>query len=98
MLTQARDLPADALKIVGGFVKGVSSRPANAAILQAIIELTHNLGMKSIAGWVEDLEALELLAELGADYAQGYAIARSQPAERLLEARSSADFIADDAI
>jgi diguanylate cyclase (GGDEF)-like protein/PAS domain S-box-containing protein len=93
-----RDLPADALKIDGGFVKGVSSHPANAAILQAIIELTHNLGMKSIAEWVEDLETLELLAELGADYAQGYAIARSQPAERLLEARSSAEFIADDAI
>jgi diguanylate cyclase (GGDEF)-like protein len=90
-----RDLPADALKIDGAFVKGVSSHPANVAILQAIIELTHNLGMKSIAEWVEDLETLELLAELGADYAQGYAIARSQPAERLLEARSSAEFITD---
>jgi diguanylate cyclase (GGDEF)-like protein/PAS domain S-box-containing protein len=93
-----RDLPADALKIDGAFVKGVSSHPANVAILQAIIELTHNLGMKSIAEWVEDLETMELLAELGADYAQGYAIARSQPAERLLEAKSSAEFIADEAI
>jgi len=93
-----RDLPADALKIDGAFVKGVSSHPANVAILQAIIELTHNLGMKSIAEWVEDLETLELLAELGADYAQGWAIARSQPAERLLEAKSSAEFIADESI
>ncbi|MGZ9031887.1 MAG: EAL domain-containing protein [Burkholderiaceae bacterium] len=93
-----RDLPADALKIDGAFVKGVSSHPANVAILQAIIELTHNLGMKSIAEWVEDLETLELLAELGADYAQGFAIARSQPAERLLEATSSAEFIADESI
>jgi diguanylate cyclase (GGDEF)-like protein len=93
-----RDLPADALKIDGAFVKGVSSHPANVAILQAIIELTHNLGMKSIAEWVEDLETLELLAELGADYAQGYAIARSQPAERLLEARSSAEFITDEPV
>jgi EAL domain-containing protein (putative c-di-GMP-specific phosphodiesterase class I) len=93
-----RDLPADALKIDGAFVKGVSSHPANVAILQAIIELTHNLGMKSIAEWVEDLETMEMLAELGADYAQGYAIAKSQPAERMLEARSSAEFIADESI
>jgi diguanylate cyclase (GGDEF)-like protein len=93
-----RDLPADALKIDGAFIKGASSHPANVAILQAIIELTHNLGMKSIAEWVEDLETMELLAELGADYAQGFAIARSQPAHRMLEARSSAEFIADEAI
>jgi diguanylate cyclase (GGDEF)-like protein/PAS domain S-box-containing protein len=92
-----RDLPADALKIDGGFVKGVSSHPANTAILQAIIELTHNLGMKSIAEWVEDVETLELLAELGADYAQGYAISRSQPAELLLGASSSAVFVEDEA-
>ena len=92
-----RDLPADALKIDGGFVKGVSSHPANAAILQAIIELTHNLGMKSIAEWVEDVGTLELLAELGADYAQGYAISRSQPSEILLRAGSSADFVEDEA-
>ena len=91
-----RDLPADALKIDGAFVKGVSSHPANVAILQAIIELTHNLGMKSIAEWVEDLETLELLAELGADYAQGCAIAHSQPGSARWTAKSSADFIADE--
>lgn len=90
-----RDLPADALKIDGAFIKGASSHPANVAILQAIIELTHNLGMKSIAEWVEDLETMELLAELGADYVQGFAIAKSQPGERLVQAKSSAEFIED---
>jgi diguanylate cyclase (GGDEF)-like protein len=93
-----RDLPADAVKIDGGFVRGVSAHPANVAILQAIIELSHNLGMKTVAEWVEDLETLELLAELGADYAQGFVIARSQPAEAMLVARSSADFITDEAV
>ena len=93
-----RDLPADALKIDGAFIKGAGSHPANVAILQAIIELTHNLGMKSIAEWVEDLETMELLAELGADYVQGFAIAKSQPGERLVQAKSSAEFIEDLAI
>ena len=93
-----RDLPADALKIDGAFIKGASSHPANVAILQAIIELTHNLGMKSIAEWVEDLDTMELLAELGADYVQGWAIAKSQPGERIVTATSSAEFIDDIAI
>jgi diguanylate cyclase (GGDEF)-like protein len=93
--TYLRDLPADALKIDGAFIKGASSHPANIAILQAIIELTHNLGMKSIAEWVEDLETMELLAELGADYVQGFAIAKSQPGDRIVMAKSSAEFIED---
>jgi len=96
--TYLRDLPADALKIDGEFIKGASSHPANVAILQAIIELTQNLGMKSIAEWVEDLETMELLADLGADYIQGFAVAASQPGDRILCAQSSAEFIADDAI
>jgi EAL domain-containing protein (putative c-di-GMP-specific phosphodiesterase class I) len=54
--------------------------------------------MKSIAEWVEDLETMELLAELGADYVQGFAIAKSQPGERLVQAKSSAEFIEDLAI
>jgi hypothetical protein len=33
------------------------------------------------------------LAEIGVDYVQGYAIARSQPPEKLLAASSSASFI-----
>ena len=96
--TYLRDLPADALKIDGAFVQGASSHPANVAILQAIIELTHNLGMKSIAEWVEDLETMQLLTELGADYVQGFAIAPSKPGERILTAKSSGEFIEDERV
>jgi EAL domain-containing protein (putative c-di-GMP-specific phosphodiesterase class I) len=96
--TYLRDLPADALKIDGAFVQGASSHPANVAILQAIIELTHNLGMKSIAEWVEDLETMQLLTELGADYVQGFAIAPSKPGERILAAKSSGEFIEDERV
>ena len=36
---------------------------------------------------------MRTLAEIGVDYVQGYAIARSQPPEKLLAASSSASFI-----
>jgi hypothetical protein len=35
------------------------------------------------------------LAEIGVDYVQGWAVARAQAPEKLLEARSSASFITD---
>jgi diguanylate cyclase (GGDEF)-like protein len=90
-----KELPADAVKIAGTFVRGVTLHPANLAIVEAITELVRNLGMKSVAEWVEDGETVEVLAQVGVDYVQGYAIARPQPASKILVAESSAAFIED---
>ncbi|GAO21410.1 diguanylate cyclase [Alicycliphilus sp. B1] len=65
------------------------------AIVEAIVGLARNLGMKTIAEWAEDSATVQTLAEIGVDYVQGFAIARSQPPESLLRMRSSADFVAD---
>jgi EAL domain-containing protein (putative c-di-GMP-specific phosphodiesterase class I) len=91
-----KELPADALKIDGNFIVGVNRHPANLAIVEAIVNLARNLGMKTIAEWVEDSQTLEALAEAGVDYVQGYAIARPQPPARLLAAHSAASFISDE--
>lgn len=93
-----RDLPADALKIDGGFVRDIHRNPANAAIVEAAIGLARNLGMQSIAEWVEDAQTLELLQTMRVDYVQGFAIARPQSPEVLLAATSAADFIEDPEI
>jgi predicted signal transduction protein with EAL and GGDEF domain len=55
-----------------------------------------NLGMKTIAEWAEDTATVRTLAEIGVDYVQGWAVARSMDPERLLEASSSASFIQDE--
>lgn len=88
-----RDLSADALKIDGAFIRAMNAHPANVAIVEAIVELAHNLGMQSIAEWVEDEATLEALWKMGIDYVQGFAIAQPQPPERLLDAPSAAGFI-----
>jgi diguanylate cyclase (GGDEF)-like protein len=88
-----KELPADVLKIDGNFIVNINAHPANVAIVEAIVNLAVNLGMKTIAEWAEDAETVRTLAEIGVDYVQGYAIARSQPPEKLLTASSSASFI-----
>ncbi len=93
-----KELPANAVKIDGAFVRGMNAHPANLAIVEAIVELTRNLGMKSIAEWAEDRATVEALAEAGADYVQGFAIARPQEPGRILLAESSASFIEDERV
>ena len=90
-----KELPADAVKIDGSFITGVNSHPANIAIVQAIVELAANLGMKSIAEWVEDKATIEALARVGVDYVQGHAVSVPQEASLILGAQSSASFIED---
>lgn len=92
------ELPADALKIDGGFVRRIREFSANAAIVEAIVGLARNLGMQSIAEWVEDAHTLEILQTMGVDYVQGFAIARPQLPEVILAATSAADFITDPEI
>ena len=51
------------------------------AIVKATNEIGHALGIKTIAEYVEDIETLEALRQLGVDYGQGFGIARPMPLE-----------------
>ncbi len=88
-----KELPADLLKIDGSFVVNMNQHPANVSIVEAIVNLARNLGMKTIAEWAEDAATVQALAEIGVDYVQGYAVARPMAPEKLLEVSSAAGFI-----
>ena len=90
-----KDLPADVLKIDGSFIVNMNAHPANVAIVEAIVSLATNLGMKTIAEWAEDAATVQTLVEIGVDYVQGYVVARPQTPERILTASSAASFIQD---
>ena len=90
-----KELPADVLKVDGSLVVNINQHPANVSIVEAIVSLARNLGMKTIAEWAEDQAAVETLVEIGVDYVQGFAVARPQAPEALLTAHSSASFIKD---
>jgi diguanylate cyclase (GGDEF)-like protein len=88
-----KELPADVLKIDGSFIVNMNEHPANIAIVEAIVNLAKSLGMQTIAEWAEDAETVETLAEIGVDYVQGYAISRPTLPEKILAARSAAEFM-----
>ena len=53
-------------------------------LVRATIALGHALGLRIVAEGIEDLETLELLADLGCDLGQGYFIGRPGPAEAVV--------------
>ena len=67
-----RDLPVAAVKIDRSFVGQLGSSPGDTAIVSAIVQLAHALGIDAIAEGVEHEEQAALLRELGCELAQGY--------------------------
>jgi len=73
----------DKLKIDQSFIRDLTTDAENAAIVRAILQMAHGLGLKTIAEGVETQPALERLLALRCDEAQGYLIARPMPADQL---------------
>ena len=85
-LTYLRQLPVTAVKIDRQFVSGIGGSLADEAIVEAVIDLSHALGLRVVAEGIEDVARAEALVRLGADHAQGYYFGQPMsPAE--LEAR-----------
>ena len=72
-------LPVDYLKIDGVFVRGIAGNAINRAMVKAINEVGHVMGIQTVAEYVEDEDTLAVVRELGVDYAQGYAVGGLRP-------------------
>jgi diguanylate cyclase (GGDEF)-like protein/PAS domain S-box-containing protein len=77
--------PIDCLKIDRSFVRGMLDRPAELAIIKAIIGLGHTLEMRVIAEGVENVDEYKALRAAGCDEVQGYFIARPMPPEQVAD-------------
>ena len=69
-------LPIEAVKIDQRFVHGLEHNSNDVAITQAIIALSHSLGLRVIAEGVETSAQFEFLKSHGCEAAQGFLIAR----------------------
>jgi EAL domain-containing protein (putative c-di-GMP-specific phosphodiesterase class I) len=84
-LAYLRRLPADELKLDRSLTADVGSDPRAAAIVEHTVALAHDLGLSLVAEGVEDDATAAVLADLGCDVAQGYAIARPMPVSDFLQ-------------
>jgi len=77
-----KHLPVDYLKIDGSYITNLRHDPADRHLVKAMVEVARGLGKQTIAEFVEDEATVELLRELGVDYAQGFHIGRPGPMTR----------------
>ncbi|MEH6566687.1 MAG: ammonium transporter [Halopseudomonas sp.] len=78
-----KSLPVDYLKIDGVFVKDIATDPIVRAMVASINTIGHEMGLETVAEFVENEAILEQLRELGVDYAQGYHLGMPQPLSEL---------------
>jgi len=67
-----KNLPLDYIKIDGVFVSEMIEDKASAIMVDAIHSVGKKLGLMTIAEYVENEETVEILREIGVDFAQGY--------------------------
>ncbi|MBN1530377.1 MAG: PAS domain S-box protein [Thermoleophilaceae bacterium] len=70
--TYLKHLPVDYIKIDMEFVRNLRVGSPDVQVVSAIIDVARKFGIQTVAEGVECQETLELLGELGADFAQGY--------------------------
>jgi diguanylate cyclase (GGDEF)-like protein len=93
-----KEIPADFIKIDGSFVRDINLNPANYSITRTIVDLTHELGMRSIAEWAETPDTVATLVELGVDYGQGYGLARAMDKNLVTAAASCGELVRDERV
>ena len=85
-LSYLPSLPFDALKIDRSFVRSCDSSVEGRMLVQSLISLAQNIGLRVIVEGVETREQLSVIRKLGGDEMQGYLLGRpnSDPASTIL--------------
>jgi diguanylate cyclase (GGDEF)-like protein len=84
-LSYLRRLPVDIVKIDRLFVSNIDDDAESGAIVKAVTDLSHALGLTVIAEGIETMAQRERLAHLGCESSQGYHFAKPMAASAILE-------------
>ena len=82
-LSYLKRFPVDVVKIDKGFVADMGHDPASHAIVAAVVDLAHVLGLTVVAEGVETVGQHAEVAALGCELAQGYYFGRPMSADAL---------------
>ena len=82
-LTYLRGLPVDEVKVDKGFVDGLVDDAADRAVVRAVVDIAHTLGLRVVAEGTENDGQLSVLQALGVDEVQGYLHCCPMPAAEM---------------
>ncbi len=78
-----KHLPINYLKIDGEFVRELPDNRIDQLVVRALVEVCQGLGIKTVAEFVGDERTLEMVRDLGVDFAQGYHLGKPEPVSAL---------------
>lgn len=81
-----KHLPISYLKIDGEFVKELPHSHTDQLIVRALVQACQGMGIKTIAEFVTDQTTMDMVRELGVDFAQGYHLGKPEPVSALRDA------------
>lgn len=88
--SRLKELPVDTLKIDGSFVRHVTQRGRDHALVEASVSIARAFDLMTVAEFVETEETAQCLRELGVQWMQGYLYARPRPLAEVLAAVDAA--------
>lgn len=78
-LSYIRSMPLDKIKLDRSFIKEIDTDLKSAAIVKAVVDMSHSLGLKVVAEGVETESQLDVLARYQCDYVQGFLFSKPLP-------------------
>ena len=69
-----RSLPVDIIKIDSAFTNQLTTSQTDRAMVQSMVDMAHYMKREVIASRVESRDVLDMLRQLGVDYAQGFVV------------------------
>jgi Amt family ammonium transporter len=78
-LVHLKDLDVHRIKIDGQFVRDVLSNARSRALIRALVQISAEIGLETVAEYVESEGIAASVHELGVQYAQGYFYGRPRP-------------------
>ncbi|MEM8490317.1 MAG: EAL domain-containing protein [Pseudomonadota bacterium] len=77
-------LEVDVLKIDGQFVRGINTNRTDQIFVRSLIDIAHEMNLKTVVEFVESDEIMSTVSALGSDYAQGFCLHRPAPLTEML--------------
>ena len=91
--TYLKRLPVDYVKIDGAFVKDMAKDDVDFAMVEAIHNVAHRMGLRTVAEFVQNDVTIEMLRGLGVDYVQGYGVEKPRPLDDVTRSEPPPSFV-----